>query len=369
MRPGLLEGIRLMDFEWVNIIQIAIASPAIFTAIILVPRRNMRAIALLLAVFGLHMVLNVAEETGLAIGGLALTPALSALYGPLFYLLIRGLIFHERPVGRADLVHFVPFAIAVALLPWLFLNRIVVTASLIGYSIATLRDIRVYHRATLTQRSDADALRLNWVIGVFGGFILLTILDVSRLLTQPLQSAEFQQAAYAASLCAVASLFGVMAYYALNRPRYFGGLTDAQFKGARQKTDVAVETKEDFEKFTAIAMKIKEERLFLQPHLTLADVASKTLETERELSRLINLVGKRNFCDYINGLRAEEAARLLSDETRSKHTILEIAFEAGFTSKSTFNAVFKKEMGPTPSQYRKQSNKSSEILVTDSPNS
>jgi AraC-like DNA-binding protein len=343
-----------MQFEWVNIVQIAIASPAIFTAVVLARRSNLRALAALLAVFGVHMAFNVAEETQLLKSGLLITPALSLLYGPLFYLLIRGLIFHDKPLGRRDIVHFMPFVLALFVMQWLGVVRLATIISLVGYGIACVRNIWVYHRATQTQRSDAMALRLNWVIAVFAGFGGLTILDVVRLLTTEFQSAGFRQAAYALSLSSVAALFGVLAYYAINRPTFFAGLTDEQFRFAPEAAGDKAVTSADTAKFAAIESTIKQEQLFLQPHLTLSNLANRTVETERELSRLINLIGKRNFCDYINALRVEEAARLLADERGATQTILEIAFEAGFTSKSSFNAVFKREMGATPSEYRRR---------------
>lgn len=343
-----------MRFEFVNIVQVALASPAIFTAVILASRSNLRALAALLAVFGVHMAFNVAEETQLLNSDLLITPALSLLYGPLFYLLIRGLIFHDKPLGRRDMAHFMPFVLALFVMQWLGIVRLATIISLVGYGIACVRNIWVYHRATQTQRSDAMALRLNWVIAVFVGFGGLTVLDVVRLLTTEFQSVGFQQAVYALSLSLVAALFGVLAYYAINRPTFFAGLTDEQFRFPPEAAGGKAATSADTAKFVAIESTIKQEQLFLQPHLTLSDLANRTVETERELSRLINLVGKRNFCDYINALRVAGAARLLADEKAAAQTILEIAFEAGFTSKSTFNAVFKKEMGATPSEFRQQ---------------
>jgi len=348
-----------MRFEFVNIIQVAIASPAILTALLLVRNRNMRALAGLLATFGVHMAFNVAEETGLANSDLLITPALSFLYGPLIYLLIRGLIFHNKSLGRGDLVHFAPFLLVLLLMHWLGVGlgvvRLASIVSLAGYSGACIRNIWVYHQATQKQRSDAAALRLNWVIAVFAGFGGLTVLDVVRLFTTQFQPVVFQQAAYALSLSSVALLFGVLAYYAINRPSFFAGLTEEEFRfvGAEAVGDVEA-TDDDAKEFAVIAATVEGERLHRQPHLTLSDLADRTEKSEREVSRLINLVGKRNFCDYINALRVEDAVSLLAADNAAERTILDLAFEVGFTSKSTFNAVFKKETGLTPSEYRRQ---------------
>jgi AraC-like DNA-binding protein len=61
---------------------------------------------------------------------------------------------------------------------------------------------------------------------------------------------------------------------------------------------------------------------------------------------------KKSFYDVINSYRVEEAKRLLLDEKNRNYTILSVGFEAGFNSKTTFNTVFKKFTGVTPTEYR-----------------
>jgi len=341
------------QLEFVNFIQVAITSASIFAAVLLVSRRNTRALALLLAVFGLHMAFNFAEETGLLLNGPLITPALSLLYGPLLYLLIRGLILHDGFLRGGDFIHFLPFLLALFLTQWLTLIRIATVASLVIYSIACLRNIWLYHRATRLHRSDAAALRMNWVVAVFAGFGLLTVLDVVRMLTVAHQSPGFQQASYAISLSMIAILFGVLAYYAINRPLYFEGLTPEEFLFTQVETAASCEaTGEDAKAFAAIEAMIKTSQLHRQAHLTLLDVALQTPYSEREVSRLINVVGRKNFCDYINALRVADVAEMLSGDSTGERSILEHAFDSGFTSKSTFNSAFKKQMGVTPSAYR-----------------
>ena len=72
------------------------------------------------------------------------------------------------------------------------------------------------------------------------------------------------------------------------------------------------------------------------------------------VSQAINEGLKRNFYDLINGYRVEEAKQLLVDSKNMNFTILSIGFEAGFNSKTTFNTVFKKFTGSTPTEYREK---------------
>jgi AraC-like DNA-binding protein len=88
-----------------------------------------------------------------------------------------------------------------------------------------------------------------------------------------------------------------------------------------------------------------------EPELTLADLAHRLRLAPAQLSRVINAGTGQNFNDFVNAYRVAEAARLLHDPAFRHYTLLAIALEAGFNSKSTFNRVFKKINGLTPSDF------------------
>jgi len=98
---------------------------------------------------------------------------------------------------------------------------------------------------------------------------------------------------------------------------------------------------------------LAEERPYLDGSLRLADVARSVRATTHHLSQAINQALGRSFFDVVNEYRVDEAQRLLADPDRDGHTILAIAYDAGFNTKSAFNAAFKKRTGQTPSAYRK----------------
>lgn len=96
------------------------------------------------------------------------------------------------------------------------------------------------------------------------------------------------------------------------------------------------------------------EKRFLDPNLTLEKTA-ETLELSRgHLSKIINTELQMSFKDYLNTLRVEEAKAYLKDSSFSNYTLVAIGLEAGFNSKSTFNATFKKITGETPSQFKQR---------------
>ena len=92
---------------------------------------------------------------------------------------------------------------------------------------------------------------------------------------------------------------------------------------------------------------------FLNPSLSIDSLATQIEVPSNELSILINRKIGQHFFDFVNTYRINFAAEMLSDKNNQKKTVMEILYDAGFNSKSSFNTAFKKHKQVTPSQYRK----------------
>jgi len=98
---------------------------------------------------------------------------------------------------------------------------------------------------------------------------------------------------------------------------------------------------------------VEKEQPYLSPELTLTDLAEQIQIPSHYLSQVINEKLNCNFLDFINGYRIEAAKKMLLNDKSRQFTILSIAYDAGFNSKSTFYSAFKKQTGTTPSGFRK----------------
>ena len=114
----------------------------------------------------------------------------------------------------------------------------------------------------------------------------------------------------------------------------------------------------DLQRFNEIKEKIKEQELFTNPKLDLRGLSEALDLKEKELSRLINECGKVNFYQFINEFRIQKFKQLIQSSKAHQFTLLGLATEAGFSSKSTFYTAFKKLEGMTPKQYEKSIKKS-----------
>jgi len=99
-------------------------------------------------------------------------------------------------------------------------------------------------------------------------------------------------------------------------------------------------------------MLMKEEKLFLDPDLTLAKTSARLEISTKQLSQAINQVYKINYSQYIANFRVEEAKRLLQLAEYANYKISAIAYESGFNSISSFNSTFKKLTQHTAFEYR-----------------
>ena len=97
---------------------------------------------------------------------------------------------------------------------------------------------------------------------------------------------------------------------------------------------------------------IEKEELFQNGKLLLKDVADRLGISNNYLSQIINQKTGKNFFRFINEYRVEKAKQLLADKA-GKYTILSIAYDCGFNSKSSFNTIFKEYTGKTPSEFLK----------------
>jgi AraC-like DNA-binding protein len=97
---------------------------------------------------------------------------------------------------------------------------------------------------------------------------------------------------------------------------------------------------------------MEEERAYTDSGLTLPHLAGLVGVTPHNLSEVINTRFQQNFFDFVNSYRLRQVQADLNDPAKQHLTVLAIAFDAGFNSKTSFNTIFKKHLGMTPSEFR-----------------
>jgi len=147
-------------------------------------------------------------------------------------------------------------------------------------------------------------------------------------------------------------------FVALNNPEFFRGV-NSQLKPiidivSKSKSSPVIDAEKNRQIESLKDFMIKNEP-YLDSSLTIQDLAEQLKIPAKDLSALINLYMNKHFFDFINEYRIEKAKEILKDSSQKDVTILEILYQVGFNSKSSFSTSFKKYTGTTPTDFRKSS--------------
>jgi AraC-like DNA-binding protein len=224
--------------------------------------------------------------------------------------------------------------------------------------VMCILEIRRYSQHIKTNFSDIERLDLTWLKILVIGFLtiriwavlvgLLILLSVSFGI-----NTNFE----------VMGLTGNYTTFIMVSMLIFFGLGHSTvFEGIEAKSSDAVDvTKGDQLKDKIKDVQIKQvadymekEKPYLMPALTLDKLAAQLKMQPRILSHLINRHFACNFFEFINSYRVEESKRMLADPLCAEKNMLDLMYDVGFNSKATFNTLFKKKVGMTPSGFRKQ---------------
>ncbi len=310
------------------------------------------------------------------------------LYAPFYYFYLRKLLFNIKGLPTRWYVHFIPFLIQMLIyLPYLLrsdksmLDSImnqdtIVVVIFLASGFAALiwngyywnlfrKTIAIYKEQFQSNFSyDQNLNYLNTVLII--QFICLAIwafffvvFGVSRLLG--FDTLDIQENFIDLIWLSFSVVTYLLGYFAISQPETFKAvpqsisiLDDPLESTVAQKKVTLVEKTVDENLIVVVESlekNIKLNRPFLNPRLTLSELANQIKTQPHILSKAINEHYGKNFFELINGYRIEEFKRLVDEEKFQNYTLLALAYEVGFNSKTAFNRSFKKSTNQTPKEY------------------
>jgi AraC-like DNA-binding protein len=316
---------------------------------------------------------------------LASAPWVLFLAMPFYYLAVPLLYFYILSLTREGfkfrvrhLLHLLPFVLACSLVAWRVgttpavalraaieqgtkyssaLGNIItftLDAQFLGYAIAALFEVRSYRRRIKDLYSAVEKINLSWLGNLLVGFIAWETLEI---IEYALWEANFTNPAIALYIFnqAVFLVFVSLIFMkGLRQPVIFLGLDSPKAQKKYEKTLLAEPLRTEYR--DRLIRFMEEGKPFLNPLLSLPDLASAVKIPAHHLSQVLNGSFRQNFFDFVNGYRVKESQRLLAAREGQDKTILEILYETGFNSKSVFNTAFKKHTGMTPSEWKSRLN-------------
>ena len=315
---------------------------------------------------------------------LALTTPVPFLFGPLLYLYVAAL---TRPAARFDarwLFHGLPFAADVLFLlqgfylrpapeklalaqahlaghgsPGMGFFEVLQTAQVAAYLLGSWLALRRYARRIEGYYSDVDRIDLRWLMGmVLAHAAVWSVVIAGRVLRLAgVTPASLQGLSLAVQIGSALVVFAT-GYASLWQTELFEKAQAAQSaeparrplpKYQRNRVDDG-EAAELARRLTAL---MTDRKPYRDGALTLQALADALGVTPHLLSQVLNLHLRKSFFSFVNSYRAEELAAALDDPAQGHRGVLELALEAGFNSKSTVNAFFKRHLGVTPTEFRR----------------
>jgi AraC-like DNA-binding protein len=207
------------------------------------------------------------------------------------------------------------------------------------YNLYTLNLIYRYRKDIKSLTSVSEKQKLNWLFFIIYGYAI-TSLAGSVVYSIP----GFSDPGWGYIVFWI--FINVFFFKAILHPDQFLGVEE------RKLLPVKLDSDKSLKCFKKIEEIIDSKQLFLDPDLSLHNVAEATNLSDRIISQTIKQQVAFNFADYINRKRINYAKEVLGNTTKSEKNVLEILYEAGFNSKSVFNTQFKKHTGLSPTTFR-----------------
>jgi AraC-like DNA-binding protein len=387
-----------MEFILINILPIVIDFIALLFIIFLLSAKTERKLSnILLALYLLFFAIDTsANYVSILIYPISpvagmLISTLVFLTAPLFYLFIKSSIYRDFKIRKITWLHILPYLVVnIALIPIYYVEVIKQTSSQIDqqqfvqselikisylilhiqyltYFLLIFLMLKKYRQLLIENFSNPILGNYRWLmqftILLFADSIISMIKNIILLLNW-----TYLDTAIDIVLVYILIFMSWLLVKALQNPGLFLGIySNVQLvkdmirrNGNNEQLDHIstcqfLESEEDRQFAKELNIYMLSQEPYLNPSLSMMELAHQLNIPIRELSLFINRKMNKHFFDFINEYRIEKAKEILENPENSDMTVLEILYEVGFNSKSSFNTLFKKYTGLTPTEYRKKS--------------
>lgn len=214
------------------------------------------------------------------------------------------------------------------------------------YLYSSLRRVKDFEKMVKDRFSELEFQKIKWLKYLLVIFGLLWTTLAYFYLTTPKDNTLGAEI----NLLVICSTLYLLSAFIMKRSRVFEAANLPQYKTSGM-------SEEDVSKYAEKIKNVMEEKnLYSNPEFKLKDLADEIRLQPYQVSHVLNAGLKQSFYEMVNSYRVIAARKLLKDPSYQFRTILSISNDVGFSTKSTFNSVFKKHTGSTPSQYRDLAN-------------
>lgn len=301
------------------------------------------------------------------------------LAAPTLYFYVKSLLYADFVFTRKQLVHFIPLACFPFVIAALYVSlgakgrELGITqygllydnpvyqvhlwirnALYVGYGAACLMLLKRYKEELKQRYSNIEKIDMFWLTLLVGGFLMIWVwVFISYLITLFSSSMWLGNVIGISGNVFNAIFVNALVVYSMAHVTIGYAHTAAEPEEKAEQVEQKEAEAIDPGIMDKLNQLMLERELFLDPDLTLEQLADITGISTRKISTAINRTGKQNFFDYINHYRVKKASEILTS-SNDKLSMLDVMADAGFNSKSTFYRAFKKITNMTPTEYQEQ---------------
>ena len=378
-----------------NTVLLLAAIQAFFLAMLLFGKKKKQLSDLILGVWlgliGLHLSINFvsASDHPYLLMLKNMNAGFPYLQGPFLFLYVLTLTKQTGKLRRVDYIHFGPFLLYITyqlirlvgymnstqsgfITIYLFdqpeLFNIVLLGSVPLYVIWSYLLLNTFRQRILNNYSTVDKINLNWLRYLIYGMGMVWLIVILVYISLKIGGVGENHDVRHLIFIAITIFVYAIGYFGLKQTTIFSDREHLDGELAQSETEEKqTDTISDEKKYKKPSLKEPEASKVLsqlqaymesgKPHLndqlTLPDVATQLKISVNHLSQIINELCQQNFFDFVNSYRVKEVKQKMLDPKNEIYSLLSIAHDCGFGSKSTFNRIFKNHTGQTPTQYKK----------------
>ena len=300
------------------------------------------------------------------------------LHYPIFYLYVKSLVNKTTKSHFIELFHFAPYLIIFLLLSLfpdnrdflsisnhpnrlIHFNLILNLVSGLTYMSLSLKLLKKYNKRIKQAFSSIDKINLKWLAHLIFSFCVVLLIGITYIILTKGFQLNFNLSIDAFVYGSITFFVFFIGFYSIKKTAFFS------YQNFGEDVDATTSKQNNKNKYDKYGLKKKEipklketllqymdeKKPYLDCNLTLAQLAEKLNVYKHYLTQILNDELNQNFFDFINSYRIEEVKNRLAEKNSGQYTLLGIAFDSGFNSKSSFNRIFKNHTGITPSQYKK----------------
>ncbi len=279
---------------------------------------------------------------------------------PFFFLFVKSYL-NKKIIYHESIYLFIPFLLIILYLIFRgFLHtelkiakifNLIIEYMSIVFSVTVIvlifKMLIKYEKENSNYADSKVIIKTNWLKRIlYIGLLLCTLWFISLNLLENFFDKGYYK--FYPLWIGMAILIYWMGYSAILQKQLFN-----ERKEIRNQKLKLVNYNENSSSYSKIDSLIINNKLHLNPNLSLKTLSKEFNLSEGYISQLINKNSSLNFNDYINSLRVHDAKDMLANNQYDNYTITSIGLEAGFNSKSSFYTAFKKFTGQTPIEYKK----------------